>query len=135
MAWVGMGWDGMGDYNGISIIACIEPNLLCPIPTWPLSFNLPKSSFLSLYFYHAAECSNSTSFANVLSIISSIPSLRFQKKMVVEVPTLCHAPEHFLLPAKVLYPEYKAARPYFGRLESMPRPILQYYRSIPISYV
>ena len=32
-------WDGMGDYNISIIILCIEPNLLCPIPTWPLSLS------------------------------------------------------------------------------------------------
>ena len=34
----------MGDYFIIGIIIicikCIEPNLLCPIPTWPLSMSL-----------------------------------------------------------------------------------------------
>ena len=46
-----------------------------------------------------------------LLILSAIPSLYFQqKRMVVRylcTRTLCHGPEHFLLPA-ILYPEYKA---------------------------
>ena len=76
------------------------------------------------------------SVADVLNILLyNFPHSHFQKQYRGNV-SYAMGQSTFWYSYRLLYPEYKAARLYFGTFKSMSRPtVVPYYRSIPISYV